>query len=294
MHLVRGVPGVIEVRRLVTGFAVWRTARGSQQAVLVVGIEPSIHARRTSAIPVLGLEQVAVDRSNTAMLEIGADPVDIELNDRSARFARRIDGFGSFMGTPYVFASHDDARRWLRLPQTTTNVLAVNFDAASRETDAARILAARLPEAEVFAASEFARRAENFWLARTGAGGGILMAALLGLMVGAAVLSQTLYAVTLEHFQEYLTLRSLGATDWMIRRVVLLQAAICAGLGWVIAAFVIAPLVGAARSFVPWVEFVWWIPAAALVAMVPIVLFASNVAIRAGLRADPAEVFRGQ
>ena len=45
---------------------------------------------------------------------------------------------------------------------------------------------------------EFSNRSQMFWVLQTGAGGAILIAALLGFVVGFVVVSQNMYAMTME------------------------------------------------------------------------------------------------
>jgi putative ABC transport system permease protein len=65
----------------------------------------------------------------------------------------------------------------------------------------------------------------------TGVGLGFLAAALLGLLVGGVIVSQTLYAMTMEKLPEFAVLRALGASMVEISRVVLEQSLICGCVG---------------------------------------------------------------
>lgn len=52
-----------------------------------------------------------------------------------------------------------------------------------------------------------------YWLFTTGAGLAVLLAALLGLVVGIVVVAQTIYATTMDHLREYGALKAMGATN---------------------------------------------------------------------------------
>ena len=68
----------------------------------------------------------------------------------------------------------------------------------------------------------------------TGAGVAVLMAAVLGLIVGIAVVAQTIYATTMDHIREYGTLKAMGAPNRYVLGVIMQQAAIAAVMGYAI------------------------------------------------------------
>src|SRR3974377_2587124 len=72
----------------------------------------------------------------------------------------------------------------------------------------------------------------------TGAGVAVLIAALLGLVVGVVGVAQTIYATTMDHIREYGTLKAMGAPNSYIYRVIITQAGIAAVVGYVLGVFV--------------------------------------------------------
>jgi putative ABC transport system permease protein len=76
----------------------------------------------------------------------------------------------------------------------------------------------------IFTRQEFSRRSRMHWLTKTKAGIALGYAALLGLIVGAVVTSQTLYAATMASMREYAILLALGIPRWRLRWTVVTQA----------------------------------------------------------------------
>jgi len=74
----------------------------------------------------------------------------------------------------------------------------------------------------------------EFWLTRTGIGISFGLAAFLGLLVGLAVVAQTLYASVTERIKEFGTLKAMGANDSCVSRFLLAQALGNAMLGSVL------------------------------------------------------------
>jgi putative ABC transport system permease protein len=73
-----------------------------------------------------------------------------------------------------------------------------------------------------------------YWLTRTGVGISFGLAACLGLLVGLAVVAQTLYAAVTERLKEFAALKALGADDRCVARFVLAQALGSAAMGSVL------------------------------------------------------------
>jgi len=67
-------------------------------------------------------------------------------------------------------------------------------------------------------------RSRIHWLTKTKAGIALGCAAALGLLVGAVVTSQTLYAATAAAFKEYAVLRAMGIPRWRMAGTVLAQS----------------------------------------------------------------------
>src|SRR5262249_45078583 len=89
----------------------------------------------------------------------------------------------------------------------------------------------QFPEMAVLTRDEFARRTQMYWLTKTRAGLVLCFAALLGLLVGAVITSQTRYAATQAAARELTTLRALGIPRRRVIGLVLAQSAWVAALG---------------------------------------------------------------
>ncbi|MBD2022232.1 ABC transporter permease [Leptolyngbya sp. FACHB-36] len=118
-----------------------------------------------------------------------------------------------------------------------------NLDALKRRLEAA------LPGTRALTKDEIGSMTRDYWQRRTGIGFVLGLGAAVGIVVGMVVVSQILYSSVSDHIREYGTLKAMGASDWVIYRVITEQAlwmavlgyipsmALCWGLGsWTIAA----------------------------------------------------------
>jgi putative ABC transport system permease protein len=290
-------PGVESVQRVVGSFARWMGPSGTAQYVYLVGAEagmggdfpvPYTNDRRDGVLP----ESILVDVSSAAALEVTTMPVDLEMNYWRANAVGTIRDFGTFLGTPYAFTGYWDAVRYIGVRPEQTYLLAVHLRPGSNVQAVKRVLAERLPEADVWTRDEFAHSAAMFWIIRTGAGGALLTAALLGFVVGLVVVSQNIYATTMENLEEYATLKAIGATRGYIRRVVLIQALASGVIGSALGIVLVFPASSAIKGFVSWVYTPIWLPLAMVGAGLLMCCLASIVSIRKALSVEPARVFR--
>jgi len=120
----------------------------------------------------------------------------------------------------------------------------------------------------------------------------LLIAAVLGVIVGMVIVSQTLYSATMERLQEFATIRAMGATNRYLRAIVLRQSLVSGTLGYA---------VGTATALV--VAWLSRTSSATLMLSYPLIVIlgavtlamcvgASLISIRKVLRVDTASVFR--
>jgi len=89
------------------------------------------------------------------------------------------------------------------------------------------------PDTRVLTNDEMATITRNYWRKRTGVGFVLGLGAAVGVIVGMVVVSQILYSSVSDHIKEFGTLKAMGASDWVIYRVITEQALWMAILGYV-------------------------------------------------------------
>jgi hypothetical protein len=234
------------------------------------------------------------DASNAKYLDTTVVPVEVELGTPRKRAVVRAvtRGFGTFLGPPYVFTEYNDALAYLGWsPEYTAFIAIAVSDTTSLEAVKSGIRA-RLPEADVWSADEFASSSSSYWLIQTGAGGALLTAATLGFLVGLVIVSQNMYAITLENIEEFATLKALGASNVDVATIVSLQALISGAIGTAIGMIAAVPGVGFASNLIPWIFLPGWLVILVAAIGIAMCLAAGLVAVRPAMNIDPARVFR--
>jgi putative ABC transport system permease protein len=149
-----------------------------------------------------------------------------------------------------------------------------------------------LKDNDVLSTDDFVKLTIFYWTAETGIGAALCLTALLGLIVGAGVVGQTVLTNTMEHIAEPATLKAIGASNAELGTLISAQALLDAGVGYTIAALLAiltkpaleqsgvslaldAPLIGGL-----------------LILVLGIGVSAAYLSIRRVRRLDPAMVFR--
>lgn len=90
----------------------------------------------------------------------------------------------------------------------------------------------KLPGTNAYTRQEMADKTRSYWLRRTGLGFVFGLGAVVGIIVGVAVVGQILYTSVSEHLKEFATMKAMGASNWGLYRVIIEQALWMALLGY--------------------------------------------------------------
>src|SRR5262249_4733269 len=244
------VSGVAHATPVLIGFSMWRTNAGETAPVFVVGSDLGAHGLQPwnlvegKTSDMNATDAVAVDRSYFERLGVTGLDSTAELRGQKVRVVAVTEGIRSFATTPYVFTKPDRARKYLGLPPNKLSHLLIRIAASADADRVSRDLQAKISGIDILRSDEFRSRSRSFWLFGTGAGAALLTGALLAIIVGTAIVAQTLYASTKDHLPEFATLRAMGCSNRYIYRVIRYQALLNAVIG-----FSIAALIGAAVAY---------------------------------------------
>src|SRR5713226_7622412 len=282
-------------------FARWKRADGSVENVQVIGFHPGSgmgepwNVVQGSLADLKQEDSVLVDELYREKLGVAKIGDRIEIGDHRARVVGFTRGIRSFTTSPFVYAKFKNSLDYTN-PQSSedsTAYILVKAAAGVSPKELQRRLRARLADVDVYTTAEFSRKTRFYWMFTTGAGLAVLTAALMGLIVGVAVVAQTIYAATMDHIHEYGTLKAMGATNRYLYRVLIEQAVWSALLGYGLAMIVAHFIVQASEKGGAIILMPWSMSLGMLILAVVMCVAAALVSINKVTRIDPAMVFRG-
>jgi putative ABC transport system permease protein len=290
-------PGVERVEDYLQGFMYWGKPTGGMELCLVIGchLRPDSLGAVRELTPELRSKlaepgTVVIDESELNRLGIKGVGDIAEITGRRVRVVGIIRGIKSLAG-PFVFCSIETARPLLRLTGDQTTYLLARCRTPEDATSVVQKLR-QYPNMSAFTSLEFSRRSRVHWLTKTKAGIAIGYAALLGLLVGAVVTSQTMYAATIASAKEYAVLRALGIPRWRIGGMVLAQAFWVGVVGELVGLPALYLLAWVATSLGAMVQLPGWLLGLTCVVTMGMAMLSGVAALRSLRQIEPGLLLR--
>jgi len=299
LNQTRAVPGVADAQKIIARWTQWKRHDGGEESVQVVGLNVDDILERPWNLVEGHVEDLkspdAIILDELYKQKLGVTRVGevFEIGGHRARVAGFTRGIRSFTTSPYVFTTFKNAQSYTGMREDQTLFILVKVAPGAKIDDVRRGILAPVKDVEVYTTAQFSQMTTFYWMFTTGAGVAVLIAAVLGLVVGFVVVAQTIYATTMDHIREYGTLKAMGAPNGYVYKVIMKQAAISAvigyGLGMIVSVFVVqVSQEGGAAILMP-------MPMAVGMFFVTLVMCvgAALVSINKVTRIDPAMVFKG-
>lgn len=235
---VASQPEVAAVEPYLHGITLWHRADGSlEQCYLVgsrltegsVGALLDLTAEQRGQLARVGAVGVYDPDRRLLGLPEGLGTIG-EINGHRVEVAALLDGPTRSAGlTPGLVCSLRTAHRLLPgVPEDQVSYLLARCHDPATAAAVAERLRVRYPDMTTYTRDEMSRVTQQYWLTKTRAGLVLSFSALLGLLVGGVITSQTFYAATAASWRELAVLRALGIPS---RHVVGMLLAQSVGLG---------------------------------------------------------------
>ncbi len=303
INRIREFDEVLWAEKIHVWFAFLKLADGRREQAEVIGFNPDTGIggpwAMASGSPhdVKGGPYIIMDQGSQQRLG-KLEPGSLwELNlfrEQSFKLVGLSRGALSFTTIPMIFASYNEVDKALAGTdfEGQTSFIVVKLKDPARAAEVAQSLRAVLPDNDVYTRQEFIDRTINYWTIQTGMGMAFFLTAILAVLIGGAIVGQTIYAGTIEHLRDYGTLKAMGAQNSDINLVILTQAAISALLGFAIG----VALTFAARRGIEAAGVSMQLPWLLLAVMSAIVmttcLAAAYISVHKVKTLDPVMVFR--
>jgi putative ABC transport system permease protein len=238
------IDGVAEVIPVLIGFSAWLVPDGTMTPVFVVGSDvttgglPPWNVVAGSAQSISAPGFVAIDRTYRDRLGVSDVGATAEIRGLPVTVGAITDGIRSFTTTPYVFSDLDGARSYIGLPAALVSHFLVRLKPKADVERVRQDIVTNISGVQALTPDEFREQSRSFWLFGTGAGAALFAGAILSLIVGTAIVAQTLYSSAKDHLYEFATLRAMGASNTYIYQVIIAQALISAVIGFAVAALI--------------------------------------------------------
>jgi putative ABC transport system permease protein len=290
-------PCVERTRGMIVGFAPAETPAGKMEGVEVVGVDAASDVllpwslARGLPSDIHGPMRVSIDRLDLRKLHLGGLGSQLTIRGHTVKVCAVTDGIRSFTLAPYVFSNLGTARKIAGLEPGQAHYWILDLRSPSCIEDVKSRIE-RDSNLQAWTSQEFAKNSQQYWVGGSGAGAMLGFGAILGLLVGAVIVTQTLYSLTRDRLPELATLKALGATRLELASFVIWQAMFLALLGGGGAFALVALLTHGAASAGMLLVLSAEVARFGVVAVFSMCLGASTLSLRTIFKLSPAEVFR--
>jgi putative ABC transport system permease protein len=295
--IVRSVQGVEWAVPFYWGLHQARLKNGKFQSIQVVGLDTSTLVGRPGRIIEGRIDDLrmphAVVIDELGVKKLGGVKVgdSFEINDQQARIVAICEAARSFLGQPYIYTTYDRA---LEFAPPQRKMLSFILVKPKSNVSHDALVAKIKQETGLNAFTQHTLFWDTIWwyIKNTGIPVAIGTTVLLGFIVGLAISAQTFYSFILENIRHLAALKAMGATNRVLRRMIILQCFIVGfigyGLGVGIAALFGRAVLRAGQPpfFMPYQLLVFTFFAIMLICVISALLGIRKVA-----KAEPAMVF---
>ncbi|NOS88981.1 MAG: FtsX-like permease family protein [Methylococcaceae bacterium] len=310
LYRVRGISGVQWAMPLYKGLLKARLTDGTFQSCNVVGLDDatliggppvmlqgSLSDLRRSDSVIVDIDG-ATDKLGKPSAIKGGKPTplhigdSLELNDRRAIVVGIAKVTRTFQSQPVVYTTYTRAKSYAPRERKLLSFVLVkakpgqDLAALTRRITASTGLAA-------YTQSDFKTLTYEYYMHNTGIPINFGISVLLGFLVGAAIAGQTFYNFTLENLRQFGVLKAMGTSNWILLRMICLQAVLVGIIGYGMGVGLTALFGWAMRNTILAFKFPWQLLLFSGAGVSVICLFAALISIIKVIRLEPAIVFKG-
>ena len=304
VNRVRSVTGVAYAVPLYTGVIQARISDGTFKPVEMIGLDSATLVGRPPVIlsgrledlrlpNTVMIDELAVARlSATRSQKLGIGDT-FEINDREARIVGICKTDRHFFGYPYVFTTYDEALQFAPKTRKMLSMVLAEPDRGWTAAQAARAIE-KETQLKAYTEAEFKSATVQWFFRNTGIPASFGTTILLGFIVGIAICGQTFYSFVLENLRHLGALKAMGASNWLLARMLMLQALTVGiigyglGVGLTVVFGLLVLKTGQPPFLLP-----YQLPLFTLIVILFICVFAALLGIRKIYKLEPAVVFRG-
>jgi putative ABC transport system permease protein len=308
LYRVRGIEGVEWAMPLYKGLIKARLANGNFQTCNVIGLDDATliggppemlegrleDLRRSDAVIVDkdgALEKLGVPGPDGKPVPLKVGDT-LELNDRRAIVVGIAKTTRTFQSQPVVYTTYSRAMTYAPRERKLLSFILVK----ARPGQDLSLLTERIRRStnlEAYTQKGFQKLTYDYFMKNTGIPINFGISVTLGFIVGAAIAGQTFYNFTMENLRQFGVLKAMGASNWTLLRMILLQATLVGAIGYGLGVGLTSLFGWAMRNTILAFKFPWQLLVFSGLGVMLICIFAALISIRKVIALEPAVVFKG-
>ena len=309
LYRVRGVSGIEWAMPMYKGMLKARMGDGTFQTCNVIGLDDTT----LIGAPALLLEGKLEDlrRSDGVIVDIdgateklakppliaGGKKIppkigdSLELNDHRAFVVGIAKVTRTFQSQPVIYTTYSRAKSYAPKERKLLSFVLVKAKKGQDLHELTERIRANTG-LTAYTQQEFKDMTYNYFIKNTGIPINFGISVLLGFIVGAAIAGQTFYNFTLENLRQFGVLKAMGTSNFMLLRMILLQAILVGSIGYGMGVGLTALFGYLMRHSILAFKFPWQLLVFSGAGVSLICMFAAFISILKVIRLEPAIVFK--
>jgi putative ABC transport system permease protein len=308
LYRVRGIEGVKWAMPLYKGLIKARLANGNFQTCNVIGLDDATliggpprmlegrleDLRRSDAVIVDrdgAVEKLGVPGPDGKPIPLKVGDL-LELNDRRAIVVGIAKNTRTFQSQPVVYTTYTRAMMYAPRERKLLSFILVK----AKPGEDLEVLSERIRRStglQAYTQKGFQKLTYDYFMENTGIPINFGISVTLGFIVGAAIAGQTFYSFTMENLRQFGVLKAMGASNWTLLRMILLQATLVGAIGYGLGVGLTSLFGWAMRNTILAFKFPWQLLVFSGLGVMLICIFAALISIRKVIQLEPAVVFKG-
>ena len=216
----------------------------------------------------------------------------LTLNDHDAVISGTFQRSREFFWEPLIYTTYSRAVTFAPQEREMLNFVLVKVKPGESVPEVAKKIEQRTG-LQALTAAQFQSLSMWFILVQTGILVNFGITIVLGIVIGILVSGQLFYTFVLDNLRHYASMKAMGVTNKVMRRMVLLQVLVVGFIGYGIGLGAAAATGYAASGESLAFQMTWHIPIFSFVAVLISCVLASLISLRRVLALEPAVVFKG-
>ena len=307
LYRVRGVSGVEWAMPLYKGLLKARLANGLFQSCNVIGVDDATliggpgEMVQGRLVDLRKADAIIVDEvgAKTKLAKQGPDGVKIplrigdtlELNDRRAVVVGIFRATRTFQSQPVIYTTYTRATLFAPRERKLLSFVIAKAKANVDSQDLIIRIKNQLNLA-AYTNDEFKWITMRYFLKYTGIPINFGIAVTLALIIGTAIAGQTFYSFTADNLRYFGTLKAMGASNFMLLKMIVMQAALVGVIGFGLGVGLASCTRFLAAKTELAFKFPWQVMAITGSAVVLICVLSAVICIRKVMKLEPAIVFK--
>jgi putative ABC transport system permease protein len=303
LYRVRGVSGVSWAVRLYKGLTRSRLEDGNFQQTILLGLDDATlvgappQIIKGSILDLRRPDAVIMDLEGYQLLWPGEEPrigKRFEMNDHVAEIVGICKASRTFQTFPVVYTRYTQALEFVPPERKVLSFILAEGDKSLSVDEVCKRIQGQTGLRAV-TGKQFEWITMDYFMRKTGIPFNFGITVALGFIVGTAIAAQTFYLFTIENIKQYGALKAMGAGNWTLMGMILLQALLVSLIGFGLG-------IGAASWFgkiatAPGSRLAFYMPPEVFIgtglAVAAISILSSLLSMQRVMVVEPAVVFQG-